>query len=88
MPKIPDKKNPGGEDSVLSNKEHLFVFLTAIIKKNGGSITLKMKDIEAVQKTDLVTCKFNEKTGEVIFNLSDMSDTTLYSTDPNARQDN
>ena len=76
------------EDSILKNRDHLFTFLTALIKKNGGKLVVTEAEIAAVQRSDLVSVKYDPKNKSVIFECETLDDVSGYSIDPNSRQDN
>jgi len=77
------------EKSVLKNRDHLFTFLTAIVKKNGGEIRLTEEEIIRVQKSDLVSLTYDLEKKELIFTVQTLDTIGGYNTDdPKARKDN
>tara|TARA_R110000744_G_scaffold44498_6_gene99254 strand:- start:1713 stop:1970 length:258 start_codon:yes stop_codon:yes gene_type:complete len=81
-------KDKDPNDSILQNRDHLFTFLTAIIKKNGGVLALTESEIANVEKNDLVSVKYDVKLKELVFEVSSLSDTSGYSADVKSRKDN
>ena len=75
-------------NSILQSRDHLFTFLTAIIKKNGGALVLTEDEIANVEKNDLVSVKYDVEAKEIIFEVTTLDDTDGYSVDPKARKDN
>jgi hypothetical protein len=77
------------EDGILKSRDHLFTFLTALIKKNGGKLVVTEAEIGAVVRSDLVSVKYDPKNKAVIFECQTVADDLGYtSNDPNSRQDN
>ncbi len=53
--------------SFLNDPKYLFTVLTAIIKKQGGQLTLTKEDLLLVTKNDLVTMSADQKEGSITF---------------------
>ena len=64
-------------NSSLDNKETLFVFLAALIKKAGGTLEIEEKDLIAVSTNDIMTMKFNKATGTITLSLIELEDGEL-----------
>ena len=56
-------------DPSLDNKETLFLLLSALLKRNGGSVTIDEEELIAVTKNDIITMKFNKATSSVVLEL-------------------
>tara|TARA_Y100000034_G_C6869473_1_gene396709 strand:- start:535 stop:741 length:207 start_codon:yes stop_codon:yes gene_type:complete len=54
----------------LDNKETLFILLSALVKRAGGTIQIEEEELIAVTKHDMITMKFNKTTNSVILKLS------------------
>ena len=50
----------------LQDPEYLFSILTALVKKNGGRITLTEEELNSVSKGDLIGMYYEPKTGTLI----------------------
>jgi S-adenosylhomocysteine hydrolase len=50
----------------LQDPEYLFSILTALVKKNGGKITLSKEEMDNVSKGDLIGMYYEPKTGSLI----------------------
>jgi|TARA_Y100000310_G_scaffold229057_1_gene231413 hypothetical protein len=50
----------------LNDPEYLFSILTAIVKKNGGKITLSEDELKNISKGDLIGMYYEPKTGQII----------------------
>ena len=50
----------------LQDPEYLFSILTALVKKNGGKITISKKDMAQVSKGDLIGMYYEPKTDNLI----------------------
>jgi|TARA_Y100000310_G_scaffold58087_2_gene53293 hypothetical protein len=75
-------------NSILQNRDHLFTFLTALVKKNGGVLVLTEDEITNVEKNDLVSVKYDVEAKEIIFEVTSLSDTSGYSAEVKSRKDN
>lgn len=53
----------------LDNKETLFLLLSALLKRSGGSVTIEEEELIAVTKNDIITMKFNKATSSVVLEL-------------------
>ena len=85
MTKDPKSK----EKSVLRNRDHLFTFLIAIAKRNGGEIRLTEDEIIKVQKSDLMSLTYDIENKELVFIVQTLDTIGGYNTDdPKARKDN
>ena len=83
-----DSSNDNGS-SILRNRDHLFTFLTALIKKNGGQLIITEQEIMDVQKNDMVSVKYDQTNKTIIFEVQGLDLTNSYANpDPNTRQDN
>ena len=83
------KDSKSQEKSVLKNRDHLFTFLTAIVKKNGGELRLTEEEIIRVQKSDLVSLTYDLEKKELVFTVQTLDTVSGYNTDdPKARKDN
>ena len=88
------KDNPGTKgdpllNSRLNSRDHLFTFLTAIVKKNGGQLKISEGDLLNVQRSDIVTLAYNIEKKELIFRVESLDITNNYgSDDPKTRKDN
>tara|TARA_R110002020_G_scaffold168416_7_gene357183 strand:- start:2585 stop:2791 length:207 start_codon:yes stop_codon:yes gene_type:complete len=56
-------------DPSLDNKETLFLLLSALLKRSGGSVTIDEEELIAVTKNDIITMKFNKATSSVVLEL-------------------
>tara|TARA_R110000851_G_scaffold309089_7_gene468379 strand:+ start:2382 stop:2708 length:327 start_codon:yes stop_codon:yes gene_type:complete len=84
-----DDGSNDNEKSILRNRDHLFTFLTALIKRNGGQLIITEKEIMEVQKNDMVSVKYDPKQKRIIFEVEGVDLTSSYNApDPNTRQDN
>ena len=82
-------KDDEEKTSVLNNRDHLFTFLTALVKKNGGQLELTEQEIMNVQKNDLVSVKYDQAGKKIIFEVNTLDDPSSFTpVDPNIRQDN
>jgi hypothetical protein len=86
MTKDPKSK----EKSILRNRDHLFTFLIAIAKRNGGEIRLTEDEIIKVQKSDLMSLTYDVEKKELIFIVQTLDTVDGYNTaeDPKTRKDN
>jgi hypothetical protein len=85
MAKDPKSK----EKSVLKNRDHLFTFLIAVVKKNGGELRLTEEEIIRVQKSDLMSLTYDLEQKELVFTVQTLDAVGGYNTDdPKARKDN
>jgi len=50
----------------LNDPDYLFSILTALVKKNGGKITLSKEEMDDVSKGDLIGMYYEPKTGNLI----------------------
>ena len=50
----------------LNDPEYLFSIITALVKKNGGKITLSKEEMDDVSKGDLIGMYYEPKTGNLI----------------------
>ena len=50
----------------LNDPEYLFSILTAVVKKNGGQITLTEEELQSISKGDLIGMYYEPKTGNLI----------------------
>jgi len=50
----------------LQDPEYLFSIITALVKKNGGQITLSKEEVDNVSKGDLIGMYYEPKTGNLI----------------------
>ena len=50
----------------LQDPEYLFSILTALVKKNGGKITISKEDMAQVSKGDLIGMYYEPKTDNLI----------------------
>ena len=50
----------------LNDPDYLFSILTALVKKNGGKITLSKEEMDDVSKGDLIGMYYEPKTGSLI----------------------
>ena len=75
-------------DSILQNRDHLFTFLTAIIKREGGVLKVTEEEIASVERNDLVSVKYDPANNLVIFEVTTLDGNSGYSTDPSIRKDN
>ena len=50
----------------LSDPEYLFTLLTALVKKNNGSIRITKEELESVTKGDLIGMYYEPKTDVLI----------------------
>ena len=50
----------------LQDPEYLFSIITALVKKNGGQITLSKEEMDNVSKGDLIGMYYEPKTGNLI----------------------
>ena len=50
----------------LNDPDYLFSILTALVKKNGGKITLSKGEMDDVSKGDLIGMYYEPKTGNLI----------------------
>jgi len=50
----------------LNDPEYLFSILTALVKKNGGKITISKEDMAQVSKGDLIGMYYEPKTDNLI----------------------
>lgn len=80
--------NNDGDGGLLSNRDHLFTFLTAIIKRSGGKLVITEAEIEKVTKNDLVTVKYDPKAKSIIFEVDSAPEIGEFKLDPNIRKDN
>tara|TARA_Y100000296_G_C5166772_1_gene255095 strand:- start:1581 stop:1826 length:246 start_codon:yes stop_codon:yes gene_type:complete len=78
------------EKSILRNRDHLFTFLIAIAKRNGGEIRLTEDEIIKVQKSDLMSLTYDVEKKELIFIVQTLDTVDGYNTteDPKTRKDN
>jgi hypothetical protein len=53
----------------LDNKETLFLLLSALLKKAGGTVQIDEEELIAVTKNDIITMKFNKTANSVILEL-------------------
>jgi hypothetical protein len=60
----------------LDNKETLFLLLSALLKRSGGSVTIEEEELIAVTKNDIITMKFNKTTSSVVLELIANFDST------------
>jgi hypothetical protein len=58
----------------LQDPEYLFSVLTALVKKNGGKITLSEAELKKVTKGDLIGMYYEPKTGNLILKEVDKED--------------
>tara|TARA_Y100000310_G_scaffold169327_1_gene169379 strand:- start:679 stop:951 length:273 start_codon:yes stop_codon:yes gene_type:complete len=84
----PNAKGDPLLNSRLNSRDHLFTFLTAIVKKNGGKLIISEEDLLSVQRSDMVTLAYNIEAKELIFEVSASDITNNYSDDPKSRKDN
>ena len=84
------KDSKSKEKSVLRNRDHLFTFLIAIAKRNGGEIRLTEDEITKVQKSDLMSLTYDVENKELIFIVQTLDTVDGYNTteDPKTRKDN
>ena len=54
----------------LQDKDFLFTMLTSLIKKNNGEIIISEKDIEKVEKSDIVIMLHDQPNENFIFKLN------------------
>ena len=50
----------------LQDPEYLFSIITALVKKNGGQITLSKEEMDNVSKGDFLGMYYEPKTGNLI----------------------
>ena len=50
----------------LNDPDYLFSILTALVKKNGGKITLSKEEMDDVSQGDLIGMYYEPKTGHLI----------------------
>ena len=50
----------------MNDPEYLFAVLTAIVKKNGGYLSLSKEELKLAQKGDLIGMYYEPKTGNLI----------------------
>jgi len=50
----------------LNDPDYLFSILTALVKKNGGQVTLSKEEMDDVSKGDLIGMYYEPKTGNLI----------------------
>jgi len=50
----------------LNDPDYLFSILTALVKKNGGKITLSKEEMDDVSQGDLIGMYYAPKTGNLI----------------------
>ena len=87
--KSSDTSSTSTENSILRNRDHLFTFLTALIKRNGGELILTEQEIMDVQKNDMVSMKYDQENKKIIFEVESLELSSGYATpDPKTRQDN
>lgn len=58
----------------MNDPEYLFAVLTAIVKKNGGHLSLSKEELQLAQKGDLIGMYYEPKTDSIIFKEVDNSD--------------
>jgi len=58
----------------LNDPDYLFSILTALVKKNGGKITLSKEEMDDVSKGDLIGMYYEPKTGNLILKEVDPKD--------------
>ena len=58
----------------LNDPEYLFSVLTALVKKNGGIITLTEEELNSISKGDLIGMYYEPKTGNLILKEVDPKD--------------
>ena len=84
------KDSKSKEKSVLNNRDHLFTFLIAIVKKNGNELRLTEDEIIQVQKSDLMSLTYDVEKKELVFIVQALDTVSGYNTteDPKTRKDN
>jgi len=58
----------------LQDPEYLFSILTALVKKNGGTITLTEQELKDISTGDLIGMYYEPKTGNLILKEVDPED--------------
>jgi hypothetical protein len=58
----------------MNDPEYLFAVLTAIVKKQGGTISLTKEELQLAQKGDLIGMYYEPKTDSIIFKEVDKAD--------------
>lgn len=58
----------------LDDPEYLFSLLVAVVKKNGGKLTITEEELKNVSKGDLVGMYYEPKTGNLILKEVDPKD--------------
>ena len=58
----------------LQDPEYLFSILTALVKKNGGTITLTEQEMKDISTGDLIGMYYEPKTGNLILKEVDPED--------------
>jgi hypothetical protein len=64
----------------MNDPEYLFAVLTAIVKKQGGTITLTKEELSLAQKGDLIGMYYEPKTDSIVFKEVDKEDLLRAST--------
>ena len=57
------------ENKYLDDPEYLFALLTAIVKREGGELTISEEEIEQVTKNDLMGMYWKPKRNELILKI-------------------
>lgn len=58
----------------LDDPEYLFSLLVAVVKKNGGKLTITEEELKNVSKGDLIGMYYEPKTGNLILKEVDPKD--------------
>jgi len=64
----------------MNDPEYLFAVLTAIVKKQGGIITLTKEELSLAKKGDLIGMYYEPKTDSIVFKEVDKADLLRAST--------
>ncbi len=64
----------------MNDPEYLFAVLTAIVKKQGGTITLTKEELSLAQKGELIGMYYEPKTDSIVFKEVDKEDLLRAST--------
>ena len=61
-------------NSLLDNKNTLFVLLTSLVKRDGGNIRISEEEIESVSKSDIVRLFYDKDASEIVLSLHDFGE--------------
>lgn len=65
-------------DPTLSDKESLFMFLLALVKRNGGYVIITEEEIKSIAKEDSVVLRYDKENGIFTFEAKGAEPTVIH----------